>query len=149
MFYFRSFLEKCSKIQMELIKQYQLHIIVPHGKHIRILNKLTVLYSDGFWFSSFVHKFLCKSYKMVAFLFSCGKPKFLYRHRWMYWTDLPCRFRYSRGGGMGQPDMRWQIVSVCLSHTLHFGSVSFFNMFCWNVLVGGLCYCVTMMMSSL
>ena len=71
--------------------------------------------------------------KMVPFLFSMtfgglcshqllwyGRPKFLYKHQWMYWPSLSCRVSSFASASKGQQDPRWSMVSVCLSHTLHF-----------------------------
>ena len=92
---------------------------------------------------------MLKPHKMVAFLFSmtfdslcshqllsCGRPTFLHKHLWMSWPNLSCRFRYSVEASMRQQDTRWSVVSVCLSHTLHFGSAPFSNMFANFFLVG-------------
>ena len=102
-----------------------------------------------------------KSHKMVAFLFSvnfggvcshellsCGRPKFLHKHQWMYRPNLSCRFRYSVGTSMGQPDTRWSVVSVCLSHILYFGSAPFSNLFSRKFLIGRLRFFVVMMKPS-
>ena len=99
-----------------------------------------------------------KSHKMVGFLFSmtfgglcshqlvsCGRPKFLHKHQWIYWPNLSCRFRYSVGANMGQSDTRWSIMSVCVSHTLHFNSASFSNTFAWKFFVSKLWSCTAMM----
>ena len=56
----------------------------------------------------------------------------------MYWRNLSCRFRYSVGASMRQPEKRWSIFSVCLSYGLHFGSLPFSDMFLWKFLVGRL-----------
>ena len=84
---------------------------------------------------------------MSKFL-SCGRQTFLHKPQWIYWPNLSCRFRYSVGASMGQPDTRWSMVSVCLSHTLHFGSAPFSNMFAWKFLVGRLWSCAAMMKPS-
>ena len=104
---------------------------------------------------------MSKSHKMVAFLFSMtfvslcshqflsyGRQRFLHKHQWMYWPNLSCQFPYSVGATMRQPDTMWSLVSVCLSHTLHFGSTPFSNMFAWKFLVGRLWSCAAMMKPS-
>ena len=45
---------------------------------------------------------------------------------------------------MGLPDTKWSIALVCFSHTLHFGSAQFLNMFDRNFLVGRLLSCAAM-----
>ena len=69
-------------------------------------------------------------------------------HQWMLWPNPLCRFKYSVGASMRQPDTRWPMVSVCLSHTLHFGSAPYTNIFAWNFLVGRFWFCAAMMKPS-
>ena len=103
---------------------------------------------------------MSKPHEMVAFLFSitfgglcshqllsCGRPKFLYKQQWIYGLSLSCQFRYSVGASMGQPDTRWSMVSVYLSHTLHYGSAPFSNMLASKFLIGKLWCCAVMMKS--
>ena len=66
---------------------------------------------------------------------------FLHKHQWICLPNLSCQFRYSVGASMGQPDTRWSIALVCLSHTLHFRSAPFSNMFAWKFLSGRLWSC--------
>ena len=49
---------------------------------------------------------------------------------------------------MGQPDTGWSMISVCLSHTLYFGSAPFFNIFSWKLLVIRLWSCTAMIKPS-
>ena len=109
----------------------------------------------------FLSVWMSKSHKVVAFLFSmtfgglcshqlisCDKPKFLHKHQWMNWPRLSCRFRYSVGASMGQPDTSWSMVSLHLSHTLYFESAPFSNIFAWKFLVGRLWTYATLMKPS-
>ena len=72
----------------------------------------------------------------------------LHKHQWMSWPSLSCWFRYSVNATKGQPDTKWSMVSVCLSHILQFGSAPFSNMFAWKFLVGTLWFCAAMIKPS-
>ena len=66
----------------------------------------------------------------------------------MYRPNLSCRSRYFVGASMGQPLSRWSMVSVCLSHALHFGLAPSSNILAWKFDVGKVWSCAAMMKLS-